>query len=115
MGFRAGSGRSGHLFNKIKKIYFPGLVPGPAGWESSQVANEWQAPEFASLLRGKVVCRLGRLSAAYPPQAPPGYNRCDFALFDIVGPPISPSPGPPRLAGRQRVLAGAAGMTVGDR
>ena len=51
---------------------------------------------------------------AYLPQAPPGYNRCDFALFDIVGPtPIfRPHPGRRAWPG---VLAGAPGMTVDDR
>ncbi len=54
----------------------------------------------------------------YPPLGRAGYDLRDFALFDIVGPtPIFTLArcGPPRLAGRQRVLADAPVMTVNDR
>lgn len=48
--------KQGGNFDLINsKNYFPGFIPGPAEAESSQAANEWQAPEIAALLRGKVM------------------------------------------------------------
>jgi len=84
----------------------PGLVPGPAGGESGQVANAWQAPEFASLLRGKVMGWVGCVSVAYPPQAPAGYDHRDFALFDIVGRTPIFRPHRPAAPGRASVRPG---------